>query len=85
MGRRAKNKQAAPAPLATAKDTPDRPSAKKLGKRKADADVDAKESISKRPAKKARESDGRPQKAANGKAKPAAEGKGKQLVRAREG
>lgn len=79
MGRRAKNKQAAPQSLAPANDASDRPSAKKLGKRKADADIDAKESLSKRPAKKARENDERLQKAANGKAKTQAVEKGEKL------
>ena len=69
MGRRAKNKQAAPEPFAPAKGANDQPSAKKLGKRKADADVDAKESLGKRPVKKAREDDERSQKVSNAKAK----------------
>ena len=55
MGRRAKNKQSDPAPLADA--SQNKPSAKKLGKRKADAENDERETLSKRPAKKARESE----------------------------
>lgn len=51
MGRRAKNKQGAPDPLGGPY-TDSRPSAKKLGKRKADAED------GRRPAKKMRESDG---------------------------
>ena len=60
MGRRAKNKQSAPEPLAEARPNvaPGKPSAKKLGKRKADVEDDAPELSSKRPAKKARESEG---------------------------
>lgn len=76
MGRRAKNKQGAPPSLASTNDSNDRPSAKKLGKRKAGADIDANESLSKRPVKKVRENDARPQKTANGKTKtqPAVKG-----------
>ncbi|KAH9842678.1 NOL1/NOP2/sun family RNA met [Rhodofomes roseus] len=66
MGRRAKNKQAPPVPI---QDTTPRPSAKKLGKRKADADADVKESIGKRPAKKLRENHELPTKPAVGKAR----------------
>ncbi|KAI0748264.1 NOL1/NOP2/sun family RNA met [Daedaleopsis nitida] len=58
MGRRAKNKQGDPAPLAQVQDNAGRPSQKKLGKRKAD-EVD---SGSKRPAKKVKEGDARPTK-----------------------
>ena len=54
MGRRAKNKQSDPTPLADA--SQNKPSAKKLGKRKADAENDERETLSKRPVKKARES-----------------------------
>ena len=79
MGRRAKNKQSAPEPLAAAKVANDRPSAKKLGKRKADADVDAKENLSKRPAKKARETDGRVPNSMQGKTQNQALEKGKKL------
>lgn len=53
MGRRAKNKQGAPEPLADVNGESARPSAKKLGKRK--AVDDARESVSKRPAKKMKE------------------------------
>lgn len=53
MGRRAKNKQAAPIAFQEVKQDYSRPSAKKLGKRKADSD----ETI--RPTKKAKESDSR--------------------------
>ena len=56
MGRRAKNKQGDPEPFAEVQEN--RPSQKKLGKRKAD-EVDAP---AKRPAKKARDIDGRPSK-----------------------
>ncbi|KAI0831454.1 NOL1/NOP2/sun family-domain-containing protein [Trametes gibbosa] len=66
MGRRAKNKQGDPSPLADARENAGRPSQKKLGKRKAD-DVEAP---SKRPAKKARESDIKPAKSASAKPKP---------------
>ncbi|EGO20935.1 hypothetical protein SERLADRAFT_397909, partial [Serpula lacrymans var. lacrymans S7.9] len=52
MGRRAKNKQGAPAPL-PGQDT-GRPSAKKLGKRKAEAGVE-EGNPSDRPAKKVKE------------------------------
>lgn len=55
MGRRAKNKQADPEPLADVNGPPTRPSAKKLGKRKAEAEDDVRESASKRPAKKLKE------------------------------
>ena len=57
MGRRAKNKQSAPLPLAEA--APNKPTAKKLGKRKADAENDGQETLSKRTAKKAREGEGK--------------------------
>ncbi|OJT14584.1 25S rRNA (cytosine-C(5))-methyltransferase nop2 [Trametes pubescens] len=63
MGRRAKNKQGDPAPIG---DRENRPSQKKLGKRKAD-DVEAP---SKRPAKKARESEVKPAKPSIVKGKP---------------
>ncbi|KAH9934645.1 NOL1/NOP2/sun family-domain-containing protein [Fomitopsis serialis] len=69
MGRRAKNKQGAPEPMAPTQDGAPRPSAKKLGKRKADAEHDAKESLSKRPAKKARENDESHKGAPSGKAR----------------
>ncbi|KZT11247.1 NOL1/NOP2/sun family RNA met [Laetiporus sulphureus 93-53] len=52
MGRRAKNKQGPPEPLEDTLAQAGRHSANKLGKRKAE---DAKEGLSKRPAKKARE------------------------------
>ncbi|KAI0375036.1 NOL1/NOP2/sun family RNA met [Pilatotrama ljubarskyi] len=65
MGRRAKTKQGDPAPLADAQENAGRPSQKKLGKRKAD-EVEAP---SKRPAKKARESEGKPAKPSAAKAK----------------
>lgn len=55
MGRRAKNKQGDPTPLVDANAQGARPSAKKLGKRKADAEDDAREVVSKRPAKKMKE------------------------------
>lgn len=55
MGRRAKNKQGAPEPLADVNGESARPSAKKLGKRKAELVDDARESVSKRPAKKMKE------------------------------
>ncbi|GBE82020.1 25S rRNA (cytosine-C(5))-methyltransferase nop2 [Sparassis crispa] len=54
MGRRAKSKQGNPEPLAELQENAGRPSSKKTGKRKADADGGAKEGVSKRPAKKAR-------------------------------
>ena len=57
MGRRAKNKQGDPSPLLEVQENAGRPSQKKLGKRKAD-DVET----TKRPAKKARESEGKPPK-----------------------
>ena len=44
-------------PLAEA--APNKPTAKKLGKRKADAENDGQETLSKRPAKKAREGEGK--------------------------
>ena len=59
MGRRAKNKQGNPAPLAESQEKLGRPSAKKLGKRKADTEGD---STNKRPTKRSRESDPRPPK-----------------------
>lgn len=70
MGRRAKNKQGDPAPIG---DRENRPSQKKLGKRKAD---DVAEAPSKRPAKKARESDAKPAKPSLVKGKPKSEPKG---------
>lgn len=57
MGRRAKNKQGNPEPLAQVLENEPRPSSKKLGKRKAE-ETDVKEGLSKRPVKKARESTG---------------------------
>ncbi|KAI0362260.1 NOL1/NOP2/sun family RNA met [Trametes cingulata] len=72
MGRRAKNKQGDPAPLLDLQENAGRPSQKKLGKRKAD-EVEAP---SKRPAKKARESDGKPAKPSALKAKAKAPAKG---------
>ncbi|GLB35044.1 putative NOL1 NOP2 sun family protein [Lyophyllum shimeji] len=48
MGRRAKNKQAAPEPL-------EKKAAKKLGKRKADSDIDSDDGPSTRPAKKVKD------------------------------
>ncbi|KAH9951876.1 NOL1/NOP2/sun family RNA met [Amylocystis lapponica] len=54
MGRRAKHKQGNPEPLAEYQENAGRPSAKKLGKRKADTDGEVP---TKRPAKKARETD----------------------------
>jgi ribosomal RNA methyltransferase Nop2 len=51
MGRRAKNKQAAPIPFSEARDNGNRPSPKKLGKRKAEAE----DTESNRPVKKAKE------------------------------
>lgn len=67
MGRRAKNKQAAPVPFQEVKQDYSRPSAKKLGKRKADSD----EAI--RPTKKVKESDSRTgnKPKASSKSKPA--------------
>ncbi|KAH9857022.1 NOL1/NOP2/sun family RNA met [Lenzites betulinus] len=73
MGRRAKNKQGDPSPLGDARENAGRPSQKKLGKRKAD-DVEAP---SKRPAKKARESESKPVKSALAKPKAAAKGEAK--------
>ncbi|KAI0818552.1 NOL1/NOP2/sun family-domain-containing protein [Irpex lacteus] len=63
MGRRAKNKQAPPTPLAEVNGQGGRPSAKKLGKRKAEFDEDVPEkgsALKERPTKKVKE---------NGKAK----------------
>lgn len=57
MGRRAKNKQGDPAPLAEVNGQAGRPSAKKLGKRKAEFQDDAREALSKRPVKKIKESE----------------------------
>lgn len=57
MGRRAKHKQGAPEPLAEANGQTGRPSAKKLGKRKAEFEDDSREPLSKRPTKKAKESE----------------------------
>ncbi|OCH95028.1 NOL1/NOP2/sun family putative RNA met [Obba rivulosa] len=57
MGRRAKNKQGNPQPLPETRENASKPSQKKLGKRKADADFDGgRDEITKRPTKKARES-----------------------------
>lgn len=56
MGRRAKNKQGDPAPLAEVNGQAGRPSAKKLGKRKAEFEDDARGALSKRPVKKIKES-----------------------------
>ena len=53
MGRRAKNKQGDPSPLIEVQESAGRPSQKKLGKRKADE----VETGSKRPAKKAKETE----------------------------
>ena len=78
MGRRAKNKQGAPEPLADANGQVGRPSAKKLGKRKADVDDDARDAVSKRPAKKLKEAEA--QKGAL--AKKGAERKGKAVPKA---
>lgn len=69
MGRRAKNKQGDPAPIG---DRENRPSQKKLGKRKAD-DVEAP---SKRPAKKAKEDEGKPLKTSLAKRKSKGDLKG---------
>ena len=63
MGRRAKNKQSAPEPL-NAKPTP---SSKKLGKRKADSDLDGKQS--QRPSKKVKDGQGNPKPKAKGTSK----------------
>ena len=53
MGRRARNKQGDPAPLIEVPaNAPQRPSAKKLGKRKADTEEDG---FTKRPTKKSKE------------------------------
>lgn len=60
MGRRAKNKQGDPEPIVDANGAGARPSAKKLGKRKAEVEGDA---TSKRPAKKLKE-EVRPKKGA---------------------
>ncbi|KAI0636833.1 NOL1/NOP2/sun family-domain-containing protein [Trametes polyzona] len=68
MGRRAKNKQGDPTPLHEVRENAGKPSQKKLGKRKAE-EVEAP---SKRPAKKARESEGKPPKSAPSKGKPKA-------------
>lgn len=57
MGRRAKNKQGNPEPLVEVNGQAGRPSAKKLGKRKAEFEDDAREALSKRPAKKIKESE----------------------------
>ncbi|EJF65985.1 NOL1/NOP2/sun family RNA met [Dichomitus squalens LYAD-421 SS1] len=78
MGRRAKNKQGDPSPLAEVKENAGRPSQKKLGKRKAD-DVD---SANKRPAKKVKEGEARTDKpskptAAKGRATTASKNEGK--------
>lgn len=70
MGRRAKNKQGDPAPIG---DRENRPSQKKLGKRKAE-DVEVP---SKRPTKKARESDVKPVKPSLVKGKSKSEPKSK--------
>ena len=51
MGRRAKNKQSDPSPLAVLEENAERPSQKKLGKRKAEE----VEGPTKRPAKKAKD------------------------------
>lgn len=59
MGRRAKNKQGDPKPLQ--EDASNKPSQKKLGKRKADSS-DRKDSVSKRPAKKVKQDDASPAK-----------------------
>ena len=57
MGRRAKTKQGDPEPLAEVNGQGGRPSAKKLGKRKAAFEDDGgKEASSKRPVKKVKES-----------------------------
>ncbi|GJE87185.1 NOL1/NOP2/sun family putative RNA methylase [Phanerochaete sordida] len=78
MGRRAKNKQGAPEPLEDAH-AGARPSAKKLGKRKADGDDDAP----KRPAKKLREADVKKGKGApKALAKKGVEKKGKAPTKA---
>ena len=63
MGRRAKNKQGDPEPIEGANGAGARPSAKKLGKRKAEVEGDA---TSKRPAKKLKE-EVRPKKGADKK------------------
>ncbi|KAH9945997.1 NOL1/NOP2/sun family RNA met [Epithele typhae] len=84
MGRRAKNKQSDPAPLAQANDNAAKPSQKKLGKRKAEE----VEPPSKRPAKKAKDAGLAPQnpaakgkesKASKPQAKPKAASKKKQV------
>lgn len=56
MGRRAKNKQGDPEPLTDVNGQAGRPSAKKLGKRKAEVEDGGRESASKRPTKKLKES-----------------------------
>ncbi|KAH7923510.1 NOL1/NOP2/sun family putative RNA met [Leucogyrophana mollusca] len=61
-GRRTKYKQAAPTPLPEVKDKADRPSTKKLGKRKADPDGDIEERSNTRPTKKVKENTEQPAK-----------------------
>lgn len=83
MGRRAKNKQAPPTPLAEVNGQGGRLSAKKLGKRKAEFDEDVPEKGSapkERPTKKVKESGkakGRNEKLQEKGAKKAIQGKGK--------
>ena len=60
MGRRAKNKQSDPEPFSVVQENAERPSQKKLGKRKAEE----VETPAKRPLKKAKDDDGRPMKPA---------------------
>jgi hypothetical protein len=67
MGRRAKNKQAAPIPFSEPRESDNRPSPKKLGKRKA-VEEDPRSS---RPAKKVKEIESR----VTGKVKPKSTGK----------
>ena len=86
MGRRAKNKQGDPQPFAQVQENAERPSQKKLGKRKAE-EVDAP---TKRPAKKAKDAEGRPAKpikpaASKGKDKIAVKGDAKAKASAAQG
>lgn len=66
MGRRSKNKQAAPIPYAEPGENPSRSSHKKLGKRKAEVEMDEGIRESNRPSKKARDNDSRLGSKANG-------------------
>ncbi|EKM55378.1 uncharacterized protein PHACADRAFT_255965 [Phanerochaete carnosa HHB-10118-sp] len=80
MGRRAKNKQGNPEPFAEANGQAGRPSAKKLGKRKANAD-DAGGAASKRPTKKLKEQEAKLE-TQKGHAKKGNEKKGRTVPKA---